>query len=375
MIRILMVLCVVCSISLFNIVKASDVTSAGGAVVEIQKVEIKNVEIHNVGMQNLRVFSESRKEDIAFKVWYPTSIKEASTVFDSSRIFKGASVVKEANVAMGQYPLIVMSHGSGANNDTLAWLATELAKTGFIVAAPNHPGTTSGDSTPVDTPKLWQRTDDLSLLVGYMIDRWSGRKQVDAQSVGVLGFSLGGAAAMSLVGARTNLEDYAVYCETFPNMADCHWFNSTVGYVDGKQVQMASFDLRQTDKRKFEQLNIDRRIKSAVLVDPSVAQAFDAHSLRSISIPMHFINLGDPETVPVSVASRALSETVMNGRIDYVSEAVHFSFLPECKSGAKAFLERVGETDPLCDEVGSRTRKSIHDELVRLIRSTFHRTL
>ncbi|WP_233402682.1 hypothetical protein [Marinomonas transparens] len=80
------------------------------------------------------------------------------------------------------------------------------------------------------------------------------------------------------------------------------------------------------------------------MVDPSVAQAFDAQSLRTISIPMRFINLGEPKTVPVSVASSVLSETVMNGRLDYVSEATHFSFLPECKASAKAFLKQIGET-------------------------------
>ncbi len=355
MIRILIGFCVFCSTTLFSLAQAAD--------------DVR------VGMQSLSVFSELRKEKVAFKVWYPTLSTEKPTVLTRSRIFKEVPVVLEANVSSGRYPLVVMSHGSGANNDTLAWLATELVKVGFIVAAPNHPGTTSGDSTPVDTPKLWQRTDDLSLLVSYMLDVWGGREHVDSQRVGALGFSLGGAAVMSLVGARANLESYAVYCETFPSMADCHWFRSSVGYVDGKQVVMAPFDLRMTDKRKFERLNLDHRIKSAVLVDPAVAQAFDSHSLRAISIPMHFINLGSKASVPISVASSVLSETVMNGRIDYVAKATHFSFLPECKIGAKAFLESVGERDPLCDEVGNRTRKAIHDELVSLILTTFHNTL
>ncbi|WP_293445192.1 hypothetical protein [Planktotalea sp.] len=44
------------------------------------------------------------------------------------------------------FPLIVLSHGSGERMMQMAWLATELAEQGYIVAGINHHGTTSADS-------------------------------------------------------------------------------------------------------------------------------------------------------------------------------------------------------------------------------------
>ncbi|BFM50600.1 dienelactone hydrolase [Marinomonas sp. THO17] len=328
-----------------------------------------------VGLQNVEVYSPSRQEKVSIKVWYPSASVGKPTLLESSRIFKGSLVLKEGRVAPGHYPLVIMSHGSGANNDSMAWLAIALSRSGFIVAAPNHPGSSTGDSTPVDTPKLWQRTDDLALVMTFLTETWSARHNLDTTKIGVLGFSLGGAAAMSLVGAKVHLDKYVDYCDKYPSMADCHWFDSLIGYVDGKQVAMAPFDLRLTDKRKFEQSNLDDRVRAAVLVDPSMALAFEMNQLRHIDVPMHFINLGHPNKVPVSVDASLLASSVSNGQLNNVLEATHFSFLPECKKGAKAFLEAIGEEDRLCDEVGIRSREDLHTELIYLIRRAFKRSL
>jgi len=240
---------------------------------------------------------------------------------------------------------------------------------------PNHPGTTSGHSTPADTPKIWERTDDLSTLVSALEADPQWGKLIDANAIGIVGFSLGGAAAMEFAGATASLEDYARYCETYPTMADCNWFAGDTAYVDNTLVAVAPLDLRTIDKARFEQSNRDSRLKSAVLVDPSVARAFDAGSLKNIEIPMSFINLGQSGTVPVSVEAADLARLTPNGTHAYVADAVHYSFLLQCTPEAKPFLQSVGETDPICDDAGPRTRADIHAELVTLITAAFDRTL
>lgn len=328
-----------------------------------------------VGVRNIAVPSPARGKDLAVTVWYPAVPGGEKTLIGDSKLFKGTEAFADASLAPGRFPLILISHGSGAKIQDLGWLATSLVQAGFIVAGPNHPGTTSGDSTPIDTPKLWERTDDLATLLTSMTSDPLWQNAIAEDRIGVLGFSLGGAAAMEISGAKANLEAYARYCETYPTMADCVWFGGGKGYVNGEAVASEKVDLRQIDRNRFEQSNHDPRIKVAVLVDPSIAQAFDAQSLKEIAIPMNFVNLGRMGTIPISVIADQLSRLTPKGSYAQVDDAVHFSFLAECKPGGAEFLISLGDTDRLCDDAGPRSRSDIHAELSAMITAAFIRDL
>jgi predicted dienelactone hydrolase len=64
-------------------------------------------------------------------------------------------------------------------------------------------------STPEETVKLWQRTADLSAVIDLLSSDPQWRDALDPARIGVVGFSLGGAAAMEISGARANLDAYA----------------------------------------------------------------------------------------------------------------------------------------------------------------------
>lgn len=328
-----------------------------------------------VGVKTLAVPSPARGRDLAVTVWYPATPGGAETRVGESRLFQGVPAFADAPRAPGRFPLILVSHGSGARIENLGWIANRLVAAGFIVAGPNHPGTTSGDSTPIATPNVWERTDDLSTLLTALTESPDWRNAIAERRVGVLGFSLGGTTAMELAGATADREAYARYCDTHPAMTDCVWFASGKGYVDGEEVPSPRVDLRKIDKSRFEQSNRDPRIVSAVLVDPGMARAFQPASLAAIAIPMHFINLGGPGTVPLGVAAEELARLTPKGDHAQVDGAVHFTFLAECQADGKALLVSIGETDRLCDDGGSRTRADMHAELGDRVASDFARDL
>lgn len=328
-----------------------------------------------VGVRKLAVPAPHRDKDLAVTIWYPASPGGKEIRVGENKLFKGTPAFADAPPLSGRHPLIVFSHGSGGRIEQMSWLATSLAEAGFIVAGPNHPHTTSGDSTPIDTPKLWERTQDLATLLSALTSDPEWKDLIAADRIGVLGFSLGGAAAMEISGARADLEAYARYCDTYKMMADCVWFAGTKAYVDGEAVASEPVDLRKVDKERFEQSNLDRRIKMAVLVDPALAQAYDAESLEQIAIPMHFINLGRPGTIPVAVIADQLAKSTPQGSYEQVDDAVHFSFLAECQAGGAELLKSLGDGDRLCDDGGPRSRADIHAQLRALIVSAFTRHL
>lgn len=312
----------------------------------------------DVGVRTISVFAPDRGRDMPVTVWYPATAGGTPGLVGDNKLFKGAPALKDAPIAKGHFPLVLFSHGSGGRIEGMAWLATALAESGFIVAGPNHPGTTSGDSTPAATPKIWERTADLSALIDRFSTDAGWRAAIDAARIGVVGFSLGGAAAMEIAGARADLEAYARYCDGYGKW-DCAWFSGGRGYVGDVPVDVEKVDLRKIDKTRFEQSNRDPRVRTVVAVD----------------IPLTFINLGNPDTIPEAVISDKLAALVPDSAYAAVADSVHFSFLPECKDGSAALLKSLGEVDPICDEPGKRTRADIHAELKQLIVEALQRDL
>ncbi len=327
-----------------------------------------------VGVRQIAIEATEHGRDLIATVWYPADAGGQPVATGGNRVFKSEPASLDAPLAKGRYPLVILSHGSGSRVQAMGWLATELVKAGFVVAGPNHPGTTSGYSLPTETPKLWQRTQDLSRVIDKLTTDPQWRGVVDADKVGVAGFSIGGATAMEIAGARAKLEAYASYCDSYTKW-DCAWYARGVGYVNEAQVKVDKVDLRAIDKSLFEQSNLDPRVKSAVLIDPGLALAYDEQSLKEISIPMTFINLGDPDTIPVGVLADKLASLTPQGTYATIKGSDHFSFLPECKDGAAELLKSVGEVDPICDEVSSRSRADIHAEAARLVLEALQRTL
>lgn len=327
-----------------------------------------------VGTREISIPSLARDRDLVVTVWYPSPGGEQTITIGENRIFQGAAAQKNAAIEPGPLPLILLSHGSGARGTSMAWIATALAENGFLVVAPDHPGTTSGDSTPQDTPKIWERTDDISTIVTALTADAVWSKSIDESRIGVLGFSLGGTTAVELAGARASLDAYVQYCEDYASSMDCRWFVGGRGYRNGAPVDVPKLDLRTVDRARFEQSNHDDRIRAAVLVDPGLEVAFTKESLAGIDIPLSFVNLGSIGKIPVSVLSDELARNVPGATYAQVDDADHFSFLLVCKEGASAFLTSVGEVDPIC-EATSRDRADIHAELVRIIVDGFQRML
>lgn len=331
--------------------------------------------VAGAGVSMIKIASPERGRDLAVTVWYPAAASTKVIAVGADRLFEGTEAFADAPRGEGSYPLIVFSHGSGASIHKMSWLASSLAEKGFVVAGPDHPGTTSGDSTPEDTPKLWQRTGDLSNVISALLADPAWGAMIAPDRIGVLGFSLGGAAALELAGARANLDAYARYCDTYPDMADCVWFAGGRGYRNQEAIEVGKLDLRSVDRERFEQSNLDPRIRAAVLVDPSLALAFDAASIASIESALHFVNLGNAETVPVSVKADGLAGLAGDATHSWVQDSVHFSFLPVCAEGAAEFMRSIGEVDTLCSDGRDRSRADIHAELEENIGQAFERML
>lgn len=310
----------------------------------------------DVGVRTIRIEAPHREYTIQTLIWYPAAAGGVAENVGDNPLFVGVPAMRDAPMTKGQFPLIIVSHGSGGNAANLGWLATVLAAEGFVVAAPNHPGTTSGDSIQTETVKVWNRPADLSAVLTQVLADDEIGKRIDGKHVSLAGFSLGGYTVLASAGARVDAETYARYCDTNKEpVSECSW------------LARGGADLHRLDKKLFNQSNIDERFSSVVSIDPGLAQAFTNESLAAISIPTLVINLGQPGKILLAVDAAQVVKRIPGADYRTIADAVHFSFLGICKPNAKQVLIDEGETDPLCDDGGGRPRSEIHADMASMV--------
>ncbi len=308
-----------------------------------------------VGFRQLTIPVPELGGTIPAFVWYPTAAGGTKTLLGDNAVFYGHEAFRDAPVEAGGHPLIVVSHGSGGNAVGLGWLNASLAAMGYVVVAPNHPGTTSGDSSPKKTVELWNRPINLSATLDAIMADPTFAPSIDPARIGALGFSLGGHDVMALAGAEQRRRQFAEFCfrEQSEASGTCKW------------LARGGVDLTALDPR-FEENHRDPRIKAIVAVDPGLTQSFAEETLNSIRVPVQFINLGTQQTTPSIVEAHYLASIVPGARLKRVPDAVHFSFLGRCKPEASKILESIGD-DPVCTDAGGRDRAALHQDMISIL--------
>nr|WP_154655981.1 alpha/beta hydrolase [Fortiea contorta] len=184
-----------------------------------------------------------------------------------------------------QAPLVVISHGFGANRKFFAYLARHLASHGITVAAIEHPGSNaiavSQASEKVNLAQLLPATEfierpkDVSFLLNELgkLNSQSGQflGKFNTEKVSVIGHSLGGYTALALAGGELNLAELRKFCQT----------QLSLGESPGDWLQCAATSL------KAQKLQLkDERVKSAIAFNPLVGKLFGSKGLSQINQPV-----------------------------------------------------------------------------------------
>lgn len=292
----------------------------------------------------------TRPLDIA--IWYPTAETGTPEKVGDNIVFYGTSALRDAKPEPGAHPLLLLSHGYGGNWRNLNWLAAEMVSQGYIVAAVDHPGTTTLNKSPQDAKQLWRRPQDLQRVMAKLVSTPSLAGQVDPQRIAAAGHSLGGWTVLELAGARFDTERFQADCRVHTGLAACRLMQ-TLG-ID-RAAETLVKDAR------------DPNIKAVVSLDLGLARGFTPKSLSQIAIPMLIMAAqADSDELPAKLESGYLAEYIPAAlrRDVSVDGATHFSFMQQCKPGAGVLI---AEKDPgeeiVCQDGGIRSRADIHRQL------------
>jgi predicted dienelactone hydrolase len=238
-------------------------------------------------------------------------------------------------------PVIVISHGLGSNRSTFAYLAEHLASYGFVVAIPEHPGTSTAqvdqflagklDYDPVlGANEIINRPLDIKYLLDALAQKassdpnWQGK--MNLENVGVFGQSLGGYTVLATAGATL---DYAAMREQCPKLqSDIYSFNVSL------PLQCSAIAGTSTIAN-FR----DERVKAVIAVNPVTSLLLGQTGISKINIPT-LIASGTDDVFAPPIAEQVIPFTWLKTPEKYLmllQRGTHFSFLGDEMSGNTAF--------------------------------------
>lgn len=316
----------------------------------------------NIGFKQLTIATKHARP-LPVAIWYPTDQAGPLVTMGENAAFIGTQVIKDATIDVSSAPVVLLSHGYRGNWRNLNWLGVMLAQKGYLVAAANHPGTTTFDHSPATAAKWWLRVTDVSHVLDFLLSNEPWKHRINRHDISAIGHSLGGWTVMQLAGAQFDRPKFKQECSLFPDPRVC-------GHAD-------EFGLSEVQKHEPKPAVLyDPRITRVVSLDLGMARSFSVASLQSIHIPVLILAAGiDIGDLPQEKESGYLAEhlPLLMRRYKVYEQAMHFSFIQLCKPGAKHLLDEEKPGDSvICKDGRDANRSELHQQMFHDIWQFLH---
>jgi predicted dienelactone hydrolase len=280
---------------------------------------------------------------------YPTGAAEVAFQDGPYTIAAG----RDAPVASGaRFPVVLFSHGGGgtikAGGSSLPYAAllASLARQGFVVVAPFHPGSRRPREALEDRPRQIHKA-----LTAMMADpRFA--MHADPDRLGVMGFSYGGAVTLIVAGAAPSLAHLAAYCRDRgddPKACDGVPTDGSLANVVGKKSPDAL------------------TVKGLILMEPFGA-LFDRDGLTSVGMPT-LVYRAEGSDLKADGNILALAAALPHPpRLETVPGG-HFIFFGPCPPALEA------EAPAACKDAPGVDRASVHRRIEAEIADFLRRNL
>lgn len=196
-------------------------------------------------------------------------------------------------------PVVVISHGLGADRTSFIDLAKHLVTHGFGVILIDNPGISSQQlqnllrgtaSEVVDPEEFIQVPQDVSFLLDELerLNQANSAQSVrfDLQRVGMVGHSFGGYTALALAGAEFDFEQLQTVCAFDTNGPDLVNFSLL--------LQCTALQLEETALQPLR----DERIKAVFTMNAIGSRLFGPEGLRQMQVPTLLVAGSDDPLAP-----------------------------------------------------------------------------
>jgi predicted dienelactone hydrolase len=290
---------------------------------------------YRAGYYEAKVVDPVTRTQVPVAIWYPTDAAEG-------KLKRGPYVIEASentDLAEGRFGLVVISHGPGGSPHSQHVFATALARHGFVVAAPLHAGDNFFTGPRIGDPTIMaSRARTISAVVDFALKDQVLGKQIDAEQIGILGYSTGATTALQLGGAEASIGAAFQHCKVnYERDAFCRslpiaggpgygptygaTFGPSYGQGYGPKAQLGNF--------------ADPRIRAAFLMAP-VAAFFDDKALGHLNLRTVVYAAENDRVLPVEFHAQRIGKAINDPEsVVIANKAGHFAFVAPVADYAK----------------------------------------
>jgi predicted dienelactone hydrolase len=315
----------------------------------------------NVGEKSLIYQDSLRNRPVKVEVWYPTYENDSTFERTTDLPFILNPTIRNANFIQQSFPLVFLSHGTGGNRFSLAWLAIALAKCGYIIVAPDHWGNTFDNKIPEYFVRYWERPMDISFLITHILADKTVGQYINKDKIGIVGFSFGGYTSLALAGADI----------------DCNLLKKNSDTPNGeKEFNIPELgDLRKLIKQiscnNIQKTFKDIRIKAFVALSPALGLGFNStEQTKNIDSPVLIFGTENDQIAPIKTNAEFYSKLISGSDFILLEGKVgHYIFLNEAAENLKKEAKKYYIDDKTVN------RQDIHEKVEDKIIKFFQKSL
>jgi predicted dienelactone hydrolase len=246
---------------------------------------------NNVGCLTVVANDPIQGVPIPMRLLYPTTATERAEQFGPYEVNVALNAPPEGE----QLPLVVISHGSAGSSLTYRGLAVHLARAGFVVALPEHPGNNRTDNSLEGTiANLENRPRHIRLVIDAAFANLVIGQMLLRNRVALIGHSMGGYTALAVAGGK-----------------------SMAGPLE-------------TENKKIQPVSVcpDPRIEALVLLAPACGWFNYGNALADVDVPI-LLMTAEKDALALHLHADLVKRSVRDpNKVDFreISNAGHHSF-------------------------------------------------
>ena len=309
--------------------------------------------------ENRTDWAGTAQRPLAVTVWYPAADGSQPKPWSVGVFQFGTSALDAPLSDGGNWPLIVLSHGTGGSAAQLSWLAEHLVQAGFVVAGISHHGNTAAEDKqwPQGFVLPGERARDLGAVIDKVLAEPQLAGRIDAGRIGAAGFSIGGYSVLAAAGAWQTLDERLQRCDAQPDNPICQLPPEAGFSREEAAAMMHTEPTFQAGLARDAQPFHEPRIRAVYSIAPAFVSLMTPENLAGLAVPVRFVLAGQDTQIQPAETDAVIRAALPQATVQLLNDAGHYTFLARCTTRGRLVLAM------LCKDPGRRDRGAVHAQV------------